>query len=70
MESASATKFGDALKNLNFEARFQKLVITMTLAGQEKLGGKRRLGSPLTIPHHAPDGSGGSFPYTVKRGQG
>jgi len=56
--------FGDAHQTLNFEAHSRKLV-TMTLAGQEKLGEK--LGSPMAIPL-AP--IGGSFPYTVKRGKG
>lgn len=64
MGSSSAMVFGDAHQNLNFEAHSRKLV-TMTLAGQEKLGGK--LGSPMAIPL-AP--IGGFSPNTVKRGKG
>ena len=64
MGSSSAMVFGDAHQTLNFEAHSRKLV-TMTLAGQEKLGEK--LGSPMAIPL-AP--IGGSVPYTVKRGKG
>jgi len=63
MGSSSALEFGDGHQILNFEAHSGKLV-TMTLAGQEKLG------SPMAIPQ-APNGAAGSFsPNTVRRGKG
>jgi hypothetical protein len=64
MGSSGAMEFGEAHQNLNFEAH-SRILVTMTLAGQEKLG--KKLGSPMAIPL-AP--IGGSFPNTVKRGKG
>ena len=58
MGSSGAMEFGDAHQNLNFEAHW-RILVTMTLAGQEKLGSAK-----------APNGAAGSSPNTVKRGKG
>jgi len=70
MGSPCALEFGDAHKNLNFEAHTRKLV-TMTLARQERveLGKKCRLCSSLAIPQ-APNGAKKGSPCTIKRGKG